>query len=116
MQALKYSVTNGPVRGGAVENLGLAETVQALRAELNEAVAASRGSGVQFLVGTVQLEIHVAVTREAGASGKARFWVLEAGAEGKYSRESIQKVTVTLEPVSTDGEPISIERSSAERP
>lgn len=99
-----------------MEKLGLAETVQALRAELNDAVAASTDSGIRFAVGTIQLEVHVAVTREAGVSGKTRFWVVEAGADGKYSSESVQTVTVTLEPVGADGKPLLIDRSSTDRP
>lgn len=96
--------------------LGLAETVQALREELEAAVAGFSSQEIQFQVGQVQLEFHVGVRREGGANSKARFWVLEVGTEGRYARESIQKVSLTLEPLTKDGQPIRVSRSSAERP
>jgi Trypsin-co-occurring domain 2 len=99
-----------------VAELGLAETVKALRAELEEAVAIASGEEIRFAVGPVQMEFHVCVRREGGASGKARFWVLEAGADSRYSKETIQRVTLTLQAVTEDGEPIHIRRGSAERP
>jgi hypothetical protein len=94
----------------------LAETVKALRAELEEAVAQASGEEIRFVLGPVQIELHVCVRREATASGKARFWVLEAGAEGTYARETIQQVTLTLEAVGSNGEPIRVGRSSDVRP
>jgi hypothetical protein len=99
-----------------VAELGLAETVAALRAELQDAGARASGEEIQFVVGPVQIELHVCVRREGTASGKARFWVLEAGAESHYARETIQKVTLTLEAHASDGEAIRVRRGSAERP
>lgn len=96
--------------------LGLAEAVKALRAELQEAVAQASDEEIRFVVGPVQMEFNVAVRREAGASGKARFWVLEAGADSSYSKETIQRVTLTLQAVGGDGEPVRVTRGSAERP
>ena len=95
---------------------GLAETVRALREELAEAVAGGDGQGIRFLVGTVQLEFNVAVRREGGASGKARFWVLEAGADTSYAKETIQKVSLTLEPATADGQPVRVHRGLEQRP
>lgn len=96
--------------------LGLAEAVKALRAELQEAVAQASDEEIRFVVGPVQMEFNVAVRREAGASGKARFWVLEAGADSSYSKETIQRVTLTLQAVGEDGESVRVTRGSAERP
>src|SRR3954454_5991803 len=101
---------------GRTAELGLAETVRALRAELEDAVAQADDAGIQFVVGTVQMEFNVAVRREATGSGKARFWVIEAGAEAHYARETIQKVSLTMQPVASGDRPVRIERSSTERP
>ena len=90
--------------------LGLAETIEALRDELESAMARSDGRQLQFVVGPVQVEFHVGVRREAGGSAKARFWVLEAGTEGTYARETIQKVSLTLELQTADGSPVLVER------
>ena len=96
--------------------LGLAETIEALRDELEAAMARSDGRKLQFVIGPVQVEFHVTVRREAGGGAKARFWVLEAGAEGKYALETIQKVSLTMEPVTADGSPVRVERGAKERP
>lgn len=96
--------------------LGLAETIEALREELETAIASSDDRRLRFLVGPIQVELHVGVRREAGAGGKARFWVVEATADGRYVSESIQKVSLTLEPVGEDGAPVRVERGGDERP
>jgi hypothetical protein len=98
-----------------VEQLELAETVEALRAELARAAAA--GAGFQFPVAGVQLEFHVAVTKTRGGQGGVRFWVVELGGSGSYAREEIQTVTVTLgAPVDQNGDAIKIYRGSAQKP
>ena len=43
--------------------LGLAETIEALRGELAQAAAAGGAAGFQFPVAGVQLEFHVGVTK-----------------------------------------------------
>ena len=96
--------------------LGLAETVRALRAELQEAVAQAGDEDIRFVLGPVQMEFHVGVRREGGVNGKARFWVLEVGADGRYSQETIQTITLTLQPVAEDGGSIRVTRGSADRP
>ena len=100
-----------------MERLGLAETVEALRAELARAAAAGSGAGFQFPVGQVELEFHVAVTRTGEGRAGVKFWVVELGGSGGYAREEIQKVTVTLgAPVDQNGDPVKIYRGSAQKP
>ncbi|MFF8293561.1 trypco2 family protein [Streptomyces sp. NPDC016309] len=100
-----------------MQELGLAETIEALRLELEASIASSDGQDLRFFVGPIQVELQLCVRREAGLQGKAKFWVIEAGADGKYAHESIQKVTLTLEPVGKDGTtPIQVHRGSSERP
>jgi hypothetical protein len=86
------------LRGGgrAVEHLELAETVEALRAELARAAAAGAGAGFQFPVTGVQLEFHVGVTKTGEGKAGVKFWVAELGRAARYAREEIQTVTVTL--------------------
>jgi NTP-dependent ternary system trypsin peptidase co-occuring protein len=76
--------------GGAVEQLELAETVEALRAELARAAAAGAGAGFQFPVAGVQLEFHVGVTKTGEGKAGVKFWVVELGARqatrGRRSR------------------------------
>ncbi len=100
-----------------MEQLELAETVEALRAELARAVAAGAGAQFQFPVTGVQLEFHVGVTKVGEGRGGVRFYVVELGGSGSYSREEIQTVTVTLgAPVDRNGEPVKIYRGSDQMP
>jgi hypothetical protein len=100
-----------------VEQLELAETVEALRAELARAAATAADAEFQFPVTGVQLEFHVAVTKTGEGRGGVRFYVVELGGSGSYAREEIQTVTVTLgAPVNQNGEPVKIYRSSAQMP
>lgn len=84
--------------GDAIE---LAEAIASLRQELDEARRVGDGQRVQFAVGSVDLEFTVQVGREGGGGAKVRFWVIEAGAEGKVSSSSSQVVKIRLEPVDT---------------
>ena len=76
----------------------LSELIQELRVELQSSMRTSRGEPLVFELGPVQLELTVVVGREVGGKGGVRFWVVELGGEGKVSRESTQKVTLTLQP------------------
>ena len=58
---------------------------------------------MHFRLGTVTLDFHVGVTREVEGKAGARFWVVELGGGASYAAESIQRVTVTLDPVGPDG-------------
>jgi Trypsin-co-occurring domain 2 len=100
-----------------LEQLELAETVEALRAELAAAAKAGSRAAFQFPVTGVQLEFHVGVTKAAEGKAGVRFYVVELGGSGSYAREEIQTVTVTLgAPVDQNGEPVKIYRGSAQKP
>lgn len=97
--------------------LELAETMEALRAELARATEAGAEAGFQFPVTGVQLEFHVGVTKTGEGRAGVRFYVVELGGSGSYAREEIQTVTVTLgPPVDQSGEQVKIYRGSAEMP
>ena len=68
-----------------MEGLELAETVEALRAELARAAAGAEAE-FQFAVAGVQLEFHVAVTRTGEGRAGVKFWVVELGGAGSYAR------------------------------
>ncbi|AZQ32165.1 hypothetical protein EJ357_00635 [Streptomyces cyaneochromogenes] len=86
----------------------LSDMVRELRAQLTAAVADADGELVRFELGPVEVEATVAVTREAGADAKVRLWVVDAGANGKYTQAQTQRIRVTLTPkaVSADGSPV----------
>jgi hypothetical protein len=97
--------------------LELADTVEALRAELARAAAAGAGAGFQFPVAGVQLEFHVGVKKTGEGTAGVKVYVVELGGSGSYAREEIQTVTVTLgAPVDHHGDPVKIYRGSAQMP
>lgn len=86
--------------------------VRQLRAELNEAMDESEGERLRFELGPVELSLTVTVGREATPGAKIRFWVIEAGADAKISREAAQDIKLVLTPVDVgaplgpDGKPV----------
>lgn len=88
----------GVVGVGGVE---LASVVRQLRAELNEALADAEGERLRFELGPVQVSLSVTVGRDATPGAKVRFWVIEAGAEARVSREAVQEIKLVLTPIDT---------------
>ena len=76
----------------------LAEVISQLRAELTAAMTAGAGEDLRFGLGPVELELTVAVNKEASTGAKVRFWVVEAGADGKLGSTTTQKIKLTLDP------------------
>jgi hypothetical protein len=116
---LRSVMGSGTECGGklAIKHIGLLETIEALRAELSAARVSGKNQDIHFPVGSVQLEFHVGVTKDIDAKAGVKFWVIELGAEGKYSHESIQKVVITLgPPVNNQGRPVQVGREYDEKP
>lgn len=80
------------------ERVELAQVIGRLRQELTAAMWEGEGEDLRFELGPVELELTVAVSKEAGPNAKVRFWVIELGAEGKVASEATQKITLTLDP------------------
>ena len=97
--------------------IGLAEAMESLRAEVEAAASAGATSGTHFPIVGIQVELQVAVKREAKLSGKAKFWVVEADGSGSLAKDEIHKVVVTLgTPIDAGGAPISITRAMNDKP
>lgn len=92
--------------------LDLASVVRQLRADLNEALDEAEGERLRFELGPVELSLTMTVGREAGPGAKIRFWVVEAGADAKISREAVQDIKLVLTPrdvtapLGADGKPV----------
>lgn len=69
-----------------------------LRKELNEAIDDAADERLRFELGPIDLSLKVTVGKEANPGAKIRFWVVEAGADAKVSRESIQEIKLVLNP------------------
>jgi hypothetical protein len=90
----------------------LASVIRQLRSELNEALDGAEGERLRFELGPVEVSLTVTVGREAAPGAKVRFWVIEAGADAKLSREAIQEIKLTLRPVDTQA-PVSSDGKAA---
>jgi len=88
---------------GAVAG-GLAETIEALRAELTAAMARGSGEPLQFELGQVDVELSLAITREGSGSGGLSFGVVSFGAAGKAASETTHRLSLTLNPVAASGD------------
>ena len=92
--------------------LELASVVRQLRAELNEAMDEAEGERLRFELGPVELSLTVTVSREAAPGAKIRFWVIEAGADARISRDAVQDIKLVLTPrdmkapLGPDGKPV----------
>lgn len=84
----------------------LARVIKDLREELEEAVAGAEGAALRFELGTIELEVSVALERSGNAGAKVRFWVVESGAEAAVSSTGTQRITLALKPTLVgSGEP-----------
>lgn len=92
--------------------LELASVLRQLRVELNDALGDAEGERLRFELGPVELSLTMTIGREATPGAKVRFWVIEAGADTKISREGIQELKLVLTPLDMaappgpDGKPI----------
>lgn len=77
---------------------GLADAIDALRAELTDAMARSEGAEVRFRVKPVELTVQAVVTK--GGDGKIGWGMLGIG--GKLEKATTQILKLQLEPVVKD--------------
>lgn len=76
----------------------LAELIGQLRSELTAAMTAGSAADLRFELGPVELELTVAVDKEAKPGAKIRFWVVEAGTDLKLGSSTTQKINLRLDP------------------
>lgn len=88
-----------------MSGLELASVVRQLRTELNEAMDDAEGERLRFELGPVELSLTVTIGREAAPGARVRFWVVEAGADVKVSRESAQEIKLVLNPLDMKAPP-----------
>lgn len=76
----------------------LASVIRDLREELKQAVVAAEGETLHFELGTIELELTVALERTGHAGAKVRFWVVESGADATVNATSTQLIKLALRP------------------
>jgi hypothetical protein len=95
----------GPVHEAKEENMPipLAKAIEDLRAELLAAVSEGKGKDLRFKLKPVELELSLDVTWTGEANAGVKFWVVDIGAKGSAERAATHKLTLTLEPVDSQG-------------
>lgn len=76
----------------------LADMIGELRGELGRAIVAGADEDLRFDLGTIELEVAVAVERQGTTGTKVKFWVLEIGADGTMTKSSTQRLKLSLQP------------------
>jgi hypothetical protein len=79
--------------------VGLAEAVEQVRAELEEAIKRGADSAVAFEAGPVEIEFDVAFTASGGGDASFRVWVVNVAARGDVARTSSNRLKIVLQPV-----------------
>ena len=80
------------------DGIELRTVVDQLREELFTLTQTVEGEDLRFAVESVEVELHVGVKKEGKGGVKAKFWVLEVDAEGKYGTERTQTIKLKLKP------------------
>jgi hypothetical protein len=74
----------------------LASAIEALRGELVEAVRSSENEEIRFALGTVELELQVAVDKKFDGQAGIKFWLVSLGAGGSRSSSDTQTIKLSL--------------------
>jgi hypothetical protein len=80
----------------------LVEAIRALRREIVEASRVAKDEEVQFKLGPVELEFALELSREAGADGGLKFWVVSLGGQAKRGSATTHTVKLVLTPAGGD--------------
>jgi Trypsin-co-occurring domain 2 len=83
--------------------IGLAEAIDQVRTELEQAIKDGERSAVAFRAGPVELEFEVAFAKTGGVEGGLQLSVLSFGAKGERSSTATHRVKVALTPVDRQG-------------
>ena len=83
--------------------LDLAEAIDQVRSQLEQAIKDGENSAVAFRAGPVELEFEVAFTKSGSVDGGFQLSVLSFGAKRERSSASTHRVRVALTPVDRQG-------------
>lgn len=89
-----------------IKEIGLKETIQALRQEISEAILVSEGKEIRFQTGEIELEFQVAIEKTKEGKGGIKFLVI--GLDGAVANKNvtIHKIKVPLKPIWKNGDPV----------
>lgn len=93
-----------------------ADWLVSLRAELAEAERRGRNEDLHLRVDKIELDVEVTATREAGAKGGFKFWVVDAGVDGRLKAGRTQRLKLSITPLGPDGEVLEVRDDLDELP
>lgn len=99
---------------GQPDGIGLADALEALRADLESARAKAAEADVQFPIETLTVELKVGVTssKEGKAGFRVPYFGAELGGSVGFDRDTLQTVTLVLgAPVDRAGSPVKVASS-----
>jgi hypothetical protein len=79
--------------------IGLADAVSQVRAELERAISAGAASELAFRAESVEMEFEVALARNVGGEAGVHIWVVSVGAKGELSSSHTHRVKLVITPV-----------------
>lgn len=97
-------------------NIPFAEWLESLRTELSDAQRGGRHNEIRLHIDKIELELEVVSTREAGGKAGVKFWVVEAGSDGRAKWGRTQRIKLSVTPTLADGTPFEVSDEVAERP
>lgn len=86
----------------------LASTIKQLRAELTKAMSEGQGEELLFGLGPVELELLMDIKNQTSGEGGIKFNIITLGARKVRGRTNSHKITLTLNPVDSAGNPARI--------
>jgi hypothetical protein len=90
----------------SIMEIGLAEAIGRVRAELAAAQLAGANESLKFRLGEVQLEFAVELARSGEGEAGVKLWVVNVGAKGTVTSGRSHTITVTMTPekIGADGQ------------
>ena len=92
----------------ATSDLTLAETLRALRSELELAKLESAGSNLLFQIDRVDVEFKVQISNKTGVNAGIDFHIVKAGTKLDNAQESTHTIKLTLKVADSLGRPVKV--------
>jgi hypothetical protein len=88
--------------------VGMAEALEGLRFELQQAAYWGNAQQLRFKPGPIEITFEATVTSGGKARAGVRWWLIEASAEGSLDSARTQRIKMTLDPVffNAAGQPV----------
>lgn len=98
-----------------MSEIGMADAIALLRAEVTAAMGAAKGQPLQFELSPIEVELQLQLSNEAHASAGVKWVVVSLGADAKLASARSHRIKFTLTP-QQDGLPIKVKAPSPDAP